>query len=353
MKKEIKYQATPKVINLIHDWQAWLKDERRYSLHTLDAYSRDLSEFFAFIAEHLEHLPDFDDLQKLDVRDFRAFLSHQSARYIEKSSVARELSTLKNFFKWLDSKEIIRNTAISIISSPRRAKNLPKALDIDETFNLLDVANQFAKNEWQGLRDTAIFTILYGCGLRISEALALDIGDINLNYKVGFKGTDADVSTEHSTGVYKEVHEDTSTEETPQMTFATNFLKIKGKGNKERIVPLLPIIIENINAYLAACPYQLKRGEPLFLGARGERLSPRIVQRTMEKIRKYLGLPDTLTPHALRHSFATHLLAEGTDLRSIQELLGHASLTTTQRYTDVQIETLKKEYHKAHPLENE
>ena len=126
-----------------------------------------------------------------------------------------------------------------------------------------------------------------------------------------------------------------------------DFLRIKGKGNKERIVPLLPVVVENINKYLAECPYQPKQGEPLFLGARGDRLVPRIIQRQMQKIRAYLGLPDNLTPHALRHSFATHLLAEGTDLRSIQELLGHASLTTTQRYTDVQIETLKKEYDKA------
>ena len=168
-----------------------------------------------------------------------------------------------------------------------------------------------SKKAWQGLRDAAIFSILYGSGLRISEALALNIGDINHN----------------------------------------DFLKIKGKGNKERIVPLLSVVKESINAYLAACPYKLTDNDALFVGARGDRLSPRIVQRSLEEIRKQLGLPDTLTPHALRHSFATHLLAEGTDLRSIQELLGHASLTTTQRYTDVQIDTLQKEYAKAHPLE--
>lgn len=307
MKSEIKYNASREIKQLIAQWQSWLLNERRYSPHTLDAYSRDLSVFFDFAAEHLGKVPETADLAKLEVRDFRAYLSQRAARHIDKSSLARELSTLKNFFKWLARYDILRNPALSIIRTPRRAKVLPKALEVNDTFNVIDEAQNLASNSWQGLRDTAIFTLLYGCGLRISEALSLNVGDIGNN----------------------------------------DFLRIKGKGNKERIVPLLPVVVENINKYLAECPYQPKQGEPLFLGARGDRLVPRIIQRQMQKIRAYLGLPDNLTPHALRHSFATHLLAEGTDLRSIQELLGHASLTTTQRYTDVQIETLKKEYDKA------
>lgn len=307
MKSEIKYNASREIKQLIAQWQSWLLNERRYSPHTLDAYSRDLSGFFDFAAEHLGKVPETADLAKLEVRDFRAYLSQRATRHIDKSSLARELSTLKNFFKWLARYDILRNPALSVIRTPRRAKVLPKALEVNDTFNVIDEAQNLASNSWQGLRDTAIFTLLYGCGLRISEALSLNVGDIGNN----------------------------------------DFLRIKGKGNKERIVPLLPVVVENINKYLAECPYQLKQGEPLFLGARGDRLVPRIIQRQMQKIRAYLGLPDNLTPHALRHSFATHLLAEGTDLRSIQELLGHASLTTTQRYTDVQIETLKKEYDKA------
>lgn len=307
MKSEIKYNASREIKQLIAQWQSWLLNERRYSPHTLDAYSRDLSGFFDFAAEHLDKVPETADLAKLEVRDFRAYLSQRAARHIDKSSLARELSTLKNFFKWLARYDILRNPALSVIRTPRRAKVLPKALEVNDTFNVIDEAQNLASNSWQGLRDTAIFTLLYGCGLRISEALSLNVGDIGNN----------------------------------------DFLRIKGKGNKERIVPLLPVVVENINKYLAECPYQPKQGEPLFLGARGDRLVPRIIQRQMQKIRAYLGLPDNLTPHALRHSFATHLLAEGTDLRSIQELLGHASLTTTQRYTDVQIETLKKEYDKA------
>lgn len=307
MNSEIKYNASREIKQLIAQWQSWLLNERRYSPHTLDAYSRDLSGFFDFAAEHLGKVPETADLAKLEVRDFRAYLSQRAARHIDKSSLARELSTLKNFFKWLARYDILRNPALSVIRTPRRAKVLPKALEVNDTFNVIDEAQNLASNSWQGLRDTAIFTLLYGCGLRISEALSLNVGDIGNN----------------------------------------DFLRIKGKGNKERIVPLLPVVVENINKYLAECPYQPKQGEPLFLGARGDRLVPRIIQRQMQKIRAYLGLPDNLTPHALRHSFATHLLAEGTDLRSIQELLGHASLTTTQRYTDVQIETLKKEYDKA------
>ena len=307
MKREIKYNASREIKQLIAQWQSWLLNERRYSPHTLDAYSRDLSGFFDFAAEHLGKVPETADLAKLEVRDFRAYLSQRAARHIDKSSLARELSTLKNFFKWLARYDILRNPALSVIRTPRRAKVLPKALEVNDTFNVIDEAQNLASNSWQGLRDMAIFTLLYGCGLRISEALSLNVGDIGNN----------------------------------------DFLRIKGKGNKERIVPLLPVVVENINKYLAECPYQPKQGEPLFLGARGDRLVPRIIQRQMQKIRAYLGLPDNLTPHALRHSFATHLLAEGTDLRSIQELLGHASLTTTQRYTDVQIETLKKEYDKA------
>lgn len=307
MKSEIKYNASREIKQLIAQWQSWLLNERRYSPHTLDAYSRDLSGFFDFAAEHLGKVPETADLAKLEVRDFRAYLSQRAARHIDKSSLARELSTLKNFFKWLARYDILRNPALSVIRTPRRAKVLPKALEVNDTFNVIDEAQNLASNSWQGLRNMAIFTLLYGCGLRISEALSLNVGDIGNN----------------------------------------DFLRIKGKGNKERIVPLLPVVVENINKYLAECPYQPKQGEPLFLGARGDRLVPRIIQRQMQKIRAYLGLPDNLTPHALRHSFATHLLAEGTDLRSIQELLGHASLTTTQRYTDVQIETLKKEYDKA------
>lgn len=314
MKNEIKYNATEDVLKIINRWQIWLKSERGYSKHTLDAYSRDLSAFFAFFEKPLT----LTKLGKLDVRNFRAYLASRASKHLEKSSIAREISAVKNFFKWLDRNDIIKNSAISIISSPRKPKTLPKALEIDDAFNVIQQAAELQNTKnpndayWMSLRDKAVFALLYGCGLRISEALSLNVGDLDCE----------------------------------------NFMRITGKGQKMRIVPLLPTVVAAIEDYRQECPYKTNRGEALFLGARGERLTPRVIQRRLKSIRAVLGLPDTVTPHALRHSFATHLLAEGTDLRSIQELLGHASLTTTQRYTDVEIEHLRKEYEKAGLLQD-
>ena len=310
MKQEIVFYADETLLPLIKRWLGYLQNERLYSAHTLDAYGRDFAIFLQKIGD--EKKLSLDDLANLDVHDFRRFLVKRATQEINKSSVARELSAIRNFFKWLDTNKIAKNAAISVISSPKQAKILPKALDVKDSFDVLDEAADIAVSAWQGLRDRAIFSLLYGCGLRISEALALNVGDI---------------------------------------TEKSEFLRIKGKGNKDRIVPLLPIIWQNIKAYLDKCPYVPLEGEALFLGARGERISPRILQRQMQKLRARLGLSDNLTPHALRHSFATQLLASGVDLRSIQQLLGHASLMTTQRYTDVKTETMQKEYDKAHPLE--
>ena len=312
MKQKIEFNADDTLLPIIADWQDWLVKQRLYSQCTLDAYSRDLAIFLKKTSP--DKLLSLTDLEGLQVRDFRRFLSERAAQNINKSSMGRELSAIKNFFKWLDRSEIIRNPAISVISTPRKNKVLPKAVDDEDAFDILAEAVDVASDAWQGLRDRAILSLLYGCGLRISEALALNVGDI---------------------------------------TDQSDFLRVKGKGNKERIVPLLPIIRQCIDAYLAKSPYQPSVGEPLFLGARGERLSPRIIQRQMQKLRVRIGLSDNLTPHALRHTFATQLLQKGVDLRSIQELLGHSSLITTQRYTDVQIETLKKDYAKAHPLEKQ
>ena len=177
------------------------------------------------------------------------------------------------------------------------------------TFDIIDEAQKGSKEPWIGYRDMAIITLLYGCGLRISEALSLNIKDIDNE----------------------------------------EFIKIRGKGNKDRYVPLLPIVLERINKYINNCPYKFKQNDALFLGVRGERLSPRIIQRKIQKIRMKLNLSENVTPHTLRHSFATHLLAQGTDLRSIQELLGHSSLSSTQIYTEVELNKIKEEYEKAFP----
>ncbi len=306
MKQAIKYNADDKLTELIGKWKQYLEAEKMYSEHTLDAYARDLSFFINYFAEK----QTVSSIENKTVHEFRNFLSRRLNR-VSKTSLSREMSSVRSFYKWLERNKIIKNSAISIVSSPKKDKSVPKALDVEETFLVLDEAAKKAKSKWQGLRDKAICMLLYGSGLRISEALSLNVGDVG----------NADC------------------------------IKIKGKGNKERIVPVLPQVVESVKKYLKKCPYELKDGEPLFVGARGDRLSPRIVQRQMQKIRVDLGLSDNLTPHALRHSFATHLLAAGTDLRAIQELLGHSSLSATERYTDVEISTLQKEYDKSEILQ--
>ncbi len=313
MKEEITYRATSETLGVIAKWQSWLQNERRYSMHTLDAYFRDLSEFFRYFAETYQRDISLKDLNKFTVRDFRTYIAARADEHRSKTTLARNISSLRNFFRWLNNNDIVKNSAIGVIMTPKLPKNLPKAIDVDETTKVLTACSKIAKEPWCGARDVAILVLLYGCGLRISEALGLNFGDIS----------------ESST-----------------------FLRVKGKGNKERIVPLFPLIWQKIKKYILMCPYEFRTGEALFVGARGDRLSPRIVQRTMEAIRQELKLPDTLTPHALRHSFATHLLDKGTDLRSIQELLGHSSLATTQKYTEVQTKALHKEYRKAKILQD-
>ncbi|MBQ7659636.1 MAG: tyrosine recombinase XerC [Alphaproteobacteria bacterium] len=304
MKKEIKFNADSPLLEKIDAWKNWLSKEKRYSAHTLDAYTRDLSFFINFF----EH-PTLDFLARMEIRDFRRYISHRAAKELQKSSLARELSVIKNFFKFLSKKHGIKNQDILLVSQPKRAKILPKSLEPSDMLDLLEQIFEFSKSDWQGLRDRAVLSLLYGSGLRISEALSLNFGDIKQGQ---------------------------------------NTLLIKGKGKKERIVPLMPASIKAIEQYVQTAPFDFSKDEALFFGARGDRLSARIIQRQLQKARTYMGLSDNVTPHALRHSFATHLLSQGLDLRAIQELLGHESLTTTQRYTNVSLETLQKEYNKAY-----
>ncbi len=311
MKKEITFPADEILQAVIRGWKSWLTDEKRCSEHTVDAYLRDVAGFLEFFAAQADvcptGFPSLEMLKNLTVRNFRSFISYRRTHNINKSSVARELSSVRNFFRFLHRRVTLDNPAVSIISSPRPDRTLPKALEKDEALRLVREGGKNEKDGWLILRDRAVFALLYGCGLRISEALSLTADD--------FQGTD--------------------------------FIKVRGKGNKERIVPLLPSVYEQIKQYLAACPYRLKNDEPMFVGARGGKLSPRIVQRETEHLRRLFNLSDRTTPHALRHSFATHLLAAGSDLRMIQELLGHASLSTTQHYTEVEISRLQQEYEDA------
>jgi len=289
---------------IIDRWQEWLQTQRNYSAHTQKSYLSDLAIFLNYVSVDEISL---NDLENLDLRTFRDFFSERAKNHIGKTSIAREESAIRNFFKWLNDNEIITNTAVFQITSPKLPKVLPRALDYDATINVIHMPARNKEEPWIAARNEAIFTLLYGCGLRISEALNLNLEDVE----------------------------------------NTDLLKIHGKGNKDRYVPMLPVVHEKITAYISLCPYTLKSDDALFLGLKGDRLSPRIVQRELEKIRLELGLNKSITPHALRHTYATHLLANGADLRTIQELLGHSSLSSTQRYTEVDLEKIKDEYKKA------
>ncbi len=298
----------------VERWIAWLGDERRLSPHSLEAYRRDLLQFLGFLTGHLGERPGLSELGGLAAADFRAWLAEAQRRGLQRSSSARALSVVRGFFRWLARAGLVENPAIGALRTPRVPRSVPKALRAEEAMDAVDAVAELAAEPWIGKRDTAVLLLLYGCGLRIGEALGLARRD----------APKADQSA----------------------------LRVTGKGNKQRMVPLLPIVTEAIEAYLAACPYPLPPDQPLFRGARGGPLRARAIQQRLVELRGWLGLPPTATPHALRHSFATHLLAGGGDLRAIQELLGHASLSTTQRYTEVDAAGLMAVYERAHPRAN-
>ncbi|MDA9632274.1 tyrosine recombinase XerC [Alphaproteobacteria bacterium] len=289
--------------NIVLPWIKYLETIRGYGVHTLDAYKRDVLEFLKFCTDR-----NYDFLSP-DKYILREFLSVLSERELSRPTVARKISSLKNFFKFLFKDKVILSLDVSIFKSPKLKRSYPKSIDSDlvaKAFvSLMDKEN----DHWINLRDRAVMLLLYGSGLRISEALSL------------------------------------KKKEAPN----SDWLRVKGKGNKYRDVPLLPIICEGVKEYLDLCPYDVKEDEPLFLGKRGGELSPRIIQRRVENLRYELGLPSHTTPHALRHAFATHLLSGGADLRAIQQLLGHSSLSTTQRYTDVNESELLKLHKAIHP----
>jgi integrase/recombinase XerC len=305
----LHFTARGDLLRVIDDWRTWLSAERRVSDHTADAYGRDLAAFLTFLAGHQGNEPGLDDLAGLKPTDFRSYLAHRANSRIARSSIARGMSTLRNFFRFLDRTGRVHNPAVNTVKTPRLPKTVPKALDENEALDAIRTAGELYDEPWLAARDTALLLLLYGCGLRIGEALSLSCGD------------------------------------TPK----TDTLRVIGKGRKERIVPVLPIVRDAVTAYRDICPFANDSSKPLFVGKRGKALNPGVVQRQVRRLRALLGLADTATPHALRHSFATHLLAKGGDLRTIQELLGHASLSTTQRYTVVDAARLTKVYDAAHP----
>jgi len=265
--------------------------------------------FLAFVGAHLGGATGLGPLKNIAVADMRSWMASERARGVAARSLARELSAVKTFFRWLAQREGFDPTAVLSARSPKFQKKLPRPLAEDAARAMIDTVGNQAREDWIAARDVAVLTLLYGCGLRISEALGLNCADAPL----------------------------------PEV------LRIIGKGGKERMVPVIPVARAAVARYQALFPFPVEPHEPLFRGARGGRLNARMVAKAMEQARMQLGLPATATPHAMRHSFATHLLSAGGDLRTIQELLGHASLSTTQAYTAVDTARLMEVYEKTHP----
>jgi integrase/recombinase XerC len=292
------------------EFLAWLREERRASPHTVEAYTTDLGAFLGFLTRHLGAEPGLADLDALREADIRAWLAAQAGDGHGNSSRARHLSAVRSFFRFLARRHGLTTLAAKLVGSPRAKRPVPKALPPPQALAVAEDIGEVSDRALIQARDTALFTLLYGCGLRIAEALSLDVRDA------------------------------------PK---AGQPLRVRGKGGKERLVPVLPAVAQAIDALLALHPQAGVPGAPLFLGARGKRLDPAVAQRTLREFRRLAGLPEHATPHALRHSFATHLLAGGADLRAIQDLLGHASLSTTQHYTSVDQAGLLKVWRQTHP----
>lgn len=297
------------LVKALQDWQTWLKVEKNVSKHTLRAYTSDLTQFLDFLSSHNADSISIGNLSDSKISDFRSWLSQKALSGAGNSSRARSLSGLRNFLRWMDKQGIAHNAAIGNIRSPKIPRKLARPLEEAQAFRLLE---QMPDDDWVSLRDKALFTLLYGAGLRIDEALSLNIENLPRN----------------------------------------GMMRVRGKGNKEREVPILSQIEKALDIYLSACPFPTEPNRPVFLGVKGKRLNQSVVQKSMRDLRRALNLPETATPHALRHSFATHLLQNGANLREIQELLGHSSLSSTQVYTDVNAAELMRIYKSAHPRNN-
>ncbi|MGH6763367.1 MAG: tyrosine recombinase XerC [Phyllobacterium sp.] len=308
---EFLISARPDLLAARQQWLSSLKNARRLSDNTLEAYERDTRQFFQFLTGHLGEAPALADVGKLRIADLRAFLARRRGEGVGARTLGRGLAGVRSFIRYLEKQGLANAAGAMAMRAPKQPKSLPKPLSAIEAKRVVDAGEQLHEEPWIAARNAAVLTLLYGCGLRISEALGLDGGALR--------------------------------------DPAARSITITGKGNKSRLVPLLPVVHRAVEEYRKLCPYNLAEGSALFRGAKGGALQPAIIQREMQKMRGALNLPDTATPHALRHSFATHLLGRGGDLRTIQELLGHASLSTTQIYTSVDTDRLMEIYDKAHP----
>ncbi|MEM9499846.1 MAG: tyrosine recombinase XerC [Pseudomonadota bacterium] len=290
-------------------WLSYIRGVRGASEHTIAAYAGDLRTFLEFVTLHRGESQGLNALAGVDITDMRAWMAHARASGVESRTLARKLSAVKSFYRWLAEREGFDPSAVLAARTPKFQRALPRPLSPEDASDVLDVSEKQHDKAWLNARDHAVITLLYGCGLRISEALGLRAEAAPLGES----------------------------------------LRIVGKGGKERIVPVIAPARDAVNDYVRRCPHALNSGTPLFRGVRGGPLRPRAVQKLMQIVRLQLGLPASATPHAMRHSFATHLLNAGGDLRAIQELLGHASLSTTQAYTDVDTSRLMEVYNRAHP----
>ncbi len=300
---------SPAATDALENFLASQRALKNSAENTITAYQTDILGFMAFLAGHTGGTFGIAQIKTVSLTDMRAWLAHERGRGSAARSRARALSAVKSFYRWLSEREDFDPTAVLSVRSPKFARKIPRPLAEDAAKAMIETVELQSSTTWVAARDTAIITLMYACGLRISEALSLT-------------GADAPVP---------------------------DVLRITGKGGKERIVPVLPAAQKAVAAYCAICPFELTPEGPLFRGVRGGALNPRLLQKTVERARLQLGLPATATPHAMRHSFATHLLNAGGDLRAIQELLGHASLSTTQAYTAVDTARLLDVYEKAHP----
>lgn len=300
---------SPALTDALDGWLAHQRALAGAAENTLKAYQTDVLGFLAFMGQHHGGAQGLAPIARITVRDMRSWMAHERGRGIGARSLARSLSAVKSFYRWLAAREGFEPTAVLSIRAPKFQRKLPRPLEENAASAMIDTVGLQASEPWVAARDIAVVTLLYGCGLRISEALGLTGHDVPL----------------------------------PEV------LRIRGKGDKERIVPVIPAARDAVADYIRLCPYPVQGDGPVFWSLRAKPLSARAIQKVMEQARMQLGLPATATPHAMRHSFATHLLAAGGDLRSIQELLGHASLSTTQAYTAVDAAHLMAVYEKAHP----
>jgi len=291
-------------------WLESLKSERRLSEKTLEAYERDLRQFLQFLTGYLGHPPRIRDVSDLRPMDLRGFLAERRREGAGARTLGRGLAGIRSFIRFLERKGLASSAGLTATRAPKQPKTLPKPVSVSKALKLTDPVEQMREEPWVAARDVAVITLLYGCGLRIGEALAITQRQLSEN---------------------------------------PDALPVTGKGGKTRMAPILPVVRQAVEDYARLCPYYLEPDAALFRGAKGGPLRPEIIQRQIRRLRSALNLPETTTPHALRHSFATHLLGNGGDLRTIQELLGHASLSTTQIYTGVDTERLLDVYENAHP----